>query len=389
MNIHEYQAKEIMKKFGAPVPNGKVIFSIDEFDKSYAELKSKKTVVKAQIHAGGRGKAGGVKLADSPAKAKEIAKEMFGKTLVTHQTGKIGQKIRRIYLEEASKIKKEYYLSLVIDRKTSMVTFIASTEGGVDIEEVAENFPEKIIRVSVELVAGIQGFHARKIGFGIGLDPARIKKFSPIVFSVYRAFIESDTSQVEINPLIETEEGDFMVLDAKFNLDDNALYRHKDLLELRDLDEEDRAEIEASKYGLSYIKMDGSIGCMVNGAGLAMATMDIIKYYGKEPANFLDVGGGADLDTVTQAFKIILSDPKVEGILVNIFGGIMRCDIIANGIVAAAKEVEIKVPLVVRLSGTNFESGKKILNDSGLNIVAADELNEAAEKIVNLVKGDN
>ena len=388
MNIHEYQAKGVIRRHGATVPNGQVIFSIDEFDAAYDKIKTEKVVIKAQIHAGGRGKVGGVKLADSREEARKIAEEMFGKVLVTHQTGPHGQKVRRIYLEEASNIKKEYYLSLVIDRRSGVVNFIASADGGVEIEEVAATSPEKIIKVEVNPISGMQGFHARKVGFGIGLNAQQVKKISPMLFAMYKAFMESDASQVEINPLIETAEGDFIALDAKFNLDDNALYRHQDLLELRDLDEEDLAEVEASKYGLSYIKMDGSIGCMVNGAGLAMATMDIIKYYGKEPANFLDVGGGADLETVTQAFKIILSDQKVEGILVNIFGGIMRCDIIANGIVAAAKEMSVKVPLVVRLSGTNFELGKQILNESGLNIVAADELNEAAEKIVKLVKGE-
>ncbi len=388
MNIHEYQAKALIKNHGAAVPNGQVIFSLDEFDAAYDQIKTDKVVIKAQIHAGGRGKAGGVKLASTREEAKKIATEMFGKVLVTHQTGPEGQEVRRVYLEEASNIKKEYYLSLVIDRRSCMINFIASAEGGVEIEEVAEHSPEKIIKVEINPTSGMQGFHAHKIGFAIGLNSQQVKKITPLLLAMYKSFVESDASQVEINPLIETLEGDFIALDAKFNLDDNALYRHKDLLELRDLDEEDAAEVEASKYGLSYIKMDGSIGCMVNGAGLAMATMDIIKYYGKEPANFLDVGGGADLETVTQAFKIILSDQKVKGILVNIFGGIMRCDIIANGIVAAAKEMEIKVPLVVRLSGTNFELGKKILNESGLNIIAADELNEAAEKIVKLVKGE-
>ncbi len=386
MDIHEYQGKGLMRTFGAPIPNGEVIFSIDEFDAAYSRLKTQKVVVKAQIHAGGRGKAGGVKVASDAESAKKIAKEMFGKTLVTHQTGSAGQTIRRIYLEEASEIMHEYYLGLVIDRATGMLQFIASAAGGMDIEEVSEKTPEKIIKVSVDITTGIQGFHARKIAFGIGLNGQQTKKFTPIVFAIYNAFVNSDASQVEINPLVETKDGEFIVLDAKFNLDDNALYRHKDLLALRDLDEENPAEIEASKHGLSYIKMDGSIACMVNGAGLAMSTMDIIKYYGKEPANFLDVGGGANLETVKQAFKIILSDPKVDGILVNIFGGIMRCDIIAQGIVDAAQEIEVKVPLVVRLSGTNFELGKTILNKSGLNIVAADELREAAEKIVKLVE---
>lgn len=388
MNIHEYQAKEIIKKFGGTIPKGEVLFSIDEFDQAYAKLKCDKVVVKAQIHAGGRGKVGGVKIANSFEKAKKITEEMFGKTLITNQTGPLGQKVRRVYLEEASNIKKEYYFSLVINRTVGMIDFVASSEGGMDIEEVANKFPEKIIKASIDPTIGIQSFHIRKISFDLGLNAAQVKNITPILLSMYNAFVANDANQIEINPLIETETGNFVVLDAKFGFDDNALYRNKHLLKLRDMDEEDSAEVEASQHGLSYIKMDGSIGCMVNGAGLAMATMDIIKYYGKEPANFLDVGGGADLDTVTKAFKIILSDSKVQGILVNIFGGIMRCDIIANGIIAAAQETNINVPLVIRLSGTNHEIGMKILNESGLNIVTANELNAAAQKIVQLVQGD-
>ncbi len=386
MNIHEYQAKEILSRFNIPVPKGFIASSLSEADSVIEKLKSGTLVVKAQIHAGGRGKAGGVKLAKSPKEVLEFAKGMLSSILVTHQTGAEGQKVRKVYIEEASDIKKEYYLSLIIDPRSSRATFIFSSEGGMDIEEVAKNHPSKIVTVHVDPVSGFEDFYGRKLGFSLGLEQEKVKKITNIAKSIYNAFINTDASQIEINPLIETKSGDFIALDAKINFDDNALYQHPDVKKLRDYDEEVQEEIEASKYGLSYIKMDGNIGCMVNGAGLAMATMDIIKYYGAEPANFLDVGGGASRETVTEAFKIILSDKKVKGILVNIFGGIMRCDIIANGIVEAAKEVSINVPLVVRLSGTNFEIGKKILQDSGLNIVAADELSEAAQKIVNIVK---
>ncbi|GHM58490.1 MAG: succinate--CoA ligase [ADP-forming] subunit beta [Candidatus Mesenet longicola] len=386
MNIHEYQAKEVFRKFCIPVPNGCVALSSNEVLSATKKLKPGTLVVKAQIHAGGRGKAGGVKLAKSENEVLKFAKDMLGSTLITHQTGLGGQKVRKIYIEEASDIEKEYYLSLVIDPRSSRPTFIFSLEGGVDIEEVAKNHPSKITTIHIDPASGFESFHGRKLGFDLGLEPKKVNKIISIAKNVYNAFINTDASQIEINPLIETKSGDFIALDAKINLDDNALYRHSDLKELRDYDEEVPEEIEASKYGLSYIKMDGNIGCMVNGAGLAMATMDIIKYYGAEPANFLDVGGGASRETVTEAFKIILSDKKVKGILVNIFGGIMRCDIIASGIVEAAKEMSINVPLVVRLSGTNFEKGKEILQDSGLNIVAADELDEAAQKIVNIIK---
>ncbi|XGA08713.1 MAG: ADP-forming succinate--CoA ligase subunit beta [Wolbachia endosymbiont of Xenopsylla cheopis] len=386
MNIHEYQAKEVFRKFCIPVPNGCVALSSNEVLSATKKLKPGTLVVKAQIHAGGRGKAGGVKLAKSENEVLKFAKDMLGSTLITHQTGLGGQKVRKIYIEEAFDIEKEYYLSLVIDPRSSRPTFIFSLEGGVDIEEVAKNHPSKITTIHIDPASGFESFHGRKLGFDLGLEPKKVNKIINIAKNAYNAFINTDASQIEINPLIETKSGDFIALDAKINLDDNALYRHSDLKELRDYDEEVPEEIEASKYGLSYIKMDGNIGCMVNGAGLAMATMDIIKYYGAEPANFLDVGGGASRETVTEAFKIILSDKKVKGILVNIFGGIMRCDIIASGIVEAAKEMSINVPLVVRLSGTNFEKGKEILQDSGLNIVAADELDEAAQKIVNIIK---
>jgi succinyl-CoA synthetase beta subunit len=386
MNIHEYQAKGILHKFNVPVPRGFIVTTSEGAENQLGQLKSNVFVVKAQIHAGGRGKAGGVKLAKSAEEVKQFVQSMLGSTLVTNQTGPKGQQVRRVYIEEGSSIKKEYYLSLVIDPKLSRPTFIFSSEGGMDIEEVAKNSPAKIVKFDIDPVSGFVGFDNSKLSSSFGLNSEQIAKIYSIAKNVYDAFIATDASQIEINPLIETNSGDFIALDAKMNFDDNALYRHPKIVELRDYDEEVKEEVEASKHGLSYIKMDGSIGCMVNGAGLAMATMDIIKYYGAEPANFLDVGGGASKETVTEAFKIILSDSNVKGILVNIFGGIMRCDIIANGVVEAAKEMSIKVPLVVRLSGTNFEEGKKILEKSGLNIIAADELGEAAQKIVKEVK---
>ncbi|WP_353269924.1 ADP-forming succinate--CoA ligase subunit beta [Wolbachia endosymbiont (group A) of Myopa testacea] len=383
MNIHEYQAKEILHKFNVPVPKGFVTISSEGVKTQASQLKSDVFVVKAQIHAGGRGKAGGVKLAKSDEEAQQFVKDMIGMTLVTNQTGPSGQQVRRVYIEEGSSIKKEYYLSLVIDPKLSRPIFIFSSEGGMDIEEVAKNSPAKIVKFDIDLATS---FDSSKLSSSFNLSSEQIEKITNVAKNIYDAFIATDASQIEINPLVETSSGDFIALDAKINFDDNALYRHPEIMELRDYDEEVKEEIEASKYGLSYIKMDGSIGCMVNGAGLAMATMDIIKYYGAEPANFLDVGGGASKETVTEAFKIILSDSNVRGILVNIFGGIMRCDIIASGIVAAVKEMSIKVPLVVRLSGTNFEEGKRILEESGLNIIAADELGDAAQKIVQEVK---
>jgi succinyl-CoA synthetase beta subunit len=389
MNIHEYQAKILLKKFGVMVPEGYPAFSVEEAVAAAEKLQNqghKVFVVKAQIHAGGRGKAGGVKVTKSIEEVRQKASQILGATLVTHQTGPEGRLVKRLYVEAGSAIKKEYYLSAVVDRKNKSVIFMASTEGGMEIEEVAANHPEKIITAKIDIAAGIQGFHARKLGFALGFKDELLKKFTKLIFAIYNGFVASDASQLEINPLVETNEGEIIALDAKYNFDPNALYRHPEIKELRDLDEEEPLEIEASKYDLNYVKMDGKIGCMVNGAGLAMATMDIIKLYGSSPANFLDVGGGATKEKVTEAFKIILSDSNVKGILVNIFGGIMRCDIIANGILAAAREVNLSVPLVVRLEGTNVELGKEILAKSGLAIIAADDLADAAQKIVAAVK---
>ncbi|MFJ8512963.1 ADP-forming succinate--CoA ligase subunit beta [Lysinibacillus xylanilyticus] len=385
MNIHEYQGKEILRKYGVAVPNGKVAFSPDEAVKVAKELGSNVTVVKAQIHAGGRGKAGGVKIAKNLDEVRTYAKELIGKILVTHQTGPEGKEVKRLYIEEGSDIQKEYYLSLVLDRATSRVTMMGSEEGGMDIEEVAESNPEKIFKEVVDPVVGLTSFQARRMAFNMNIPANLIGKAVKLMLGLYQAFIDKDASIVEINPLVITGQGEVLALDAKFNFDANALYRHKDIVELRDFDEEDPKEIEASKYDLSYISLDGNIGCMVNGAGLAMATMDTISYYGGSPANFLDVGGGATAEKVTEAFKIILSDPQVKGIFVNIFGGIMKCNIIAEGVVTAAKEIGLAVPLVVRLEGTNVELGKDILNASGLNIVAADSMADGAQKIVGLV----
>ena len=386
MNIHEYQAKQVLQEFGVPVPRGGVAFSADEAVKVAEKLGGPVWVVKAQIHAGGRGKGGGVKVVKSIDEVRAEATRMLGMTLVTHQTGPEGKEVGRVYIEEGSDIARELYLSALVDRATSRISFIASTEGGMDIEEVAEQTPEKILTVSVDPASGISGHHGRQIAFALGLEGDQVKQATKLIADLYRAVVEKDMSLLEINPLVVTGAGDIICLDAKVNFDSNALYRQPDIVELRDLAEEDPAEIEASKYDLSYIKLDGKIGCMVNGAGLAMATMDIIKLYGSEPANFLDVGGGATKEKVTEAFKIILSDENVEGILVNIFGGIMRCDIIAEGVVAAAKELSLDVPLVVRLEGTNVEQGKKIMANSGLPIIPADNLNDAAEKIVAAVK---
>ena len=386
MNIHEYQAKQVLSRYHVPVPKGQVAYTPAEAVTAAQGLGGKLWVVKAQIHAGGRGKGGGVKLARTLDEVESLAKQMIGMTLVTHQTGPEGKLVKRVYVEQGTSIKKELYLSALIDRATSRVTFIASQEGGVEIEEVAENHPEKIIRLSVDPAAGIQSHHARKMAFGLDLPKELHAKFESFIHSLYQAFIETDASQLEINPLVITEEGKLIALDAKFDFDDNAMFRHPDIYELRDTDEEDPLELKASKFGLSYVKMDGNIGCMVNGAGLAMATMDIIKLYGGTPANFLDVGGGANREKVTEAFKLILSDANVEGILVNIFGGIMRCDIIAEGIITAAREVNLHVPLVVRLEGTNVDLGKKMLSSSGLAILAADNLGDAAEKITKAVK---
>ncbi len=386
MNIHEYQAKEILRSFGAPVPRGKVAFTPAEAVAAAKELPGPIWVVKAQIHAGGRGKGGGVKVVKSIEDVEKEATRMLGMTLVTHQTGPQGRVVQRLYIEDGSAIARELYLSALVDRATSRVAFIASTEGGMDIEEVAHKTPEKIETFQVDPASGYSPFIGNRIAVALGLKGDEVKQCGALVKSIYEAFLAKDMSLLEINPLVVTKDGAVICLDAKMNFDDNALYRHKDIAALRDLAEEDPAEVEASKYDLSYIKLDGTIGCMVNGAGLAMATMDIIKLYGGEPANFLDVGGGASKEKVTAAFKLILSDKNVEGILVNIFGGIMKCDIIAEGIVAAAKEVHLSVPLVVRLEGTNVELGKKILAQSGLPIVSGNDLADAAQKIVKAVK---
>lgn len=386
MNIHEYQAKEVLRKYNVPTPRGQVAFSVDEAVEAAKTLGGKLWVVKAQIHAGGRGKAGGVKLAKSLDEVKQHASDILGMTLVTHQTGPEGKVVNRLYIEEGSSIEKELYVSAVVDRDHGGVTFMVSSEGGMDIEEVAAKTPEKIITAQINPASGLFPFHARKLAFGLGLEKAQHKQFGQFIQSLYDAFMDTDASQVEINPLVITSDGNLVALDAKFNFDANALYRHPDIAAMRDEDEEDPLELEASKHELNYVKMDGSIGCMVNGAGLAMATMDIIKLYGSSPANFLDVGGGATRERVTEAFKLILSDPNVTGILVNIFGGIMRCDVIADGIIAAAKEVKLSIPLVVRLEGTNVELGKKMLESSGLAITSADNLDDAAKKIVGAVK---
>lgn len=385
MNIHEYQGKQLLRQYGVAVSNGLVAFSPEEAVKAAKELGTDVVVVKAQIHAGGRGKAGGVKIAKNLDEVRTYAKELLGKVLVTHQTGPEGKEIKRLLVEEGCDIKKEYYLGLVLDRATSRVTLMGSEEGGMDIEEVAEATPEKIFKEEIDPIVGLTGFQARRMAFNMNIPANLVNKAAKFMLGLYQVFVEKDAAIVEINPLVVTGGGDVMALDAKFNFDANALYRHKDILELRDYDEEDAKEIEASKYDLSYISLDGNIGCMVNGAGLAMATMDTISYYGGSPANFLDVGGGATAEKVTEAFKIILSDKNVKGIFVNIFGGIMKCDVIAEGVITAAKEVGLQVPLVVRLEGTNVELGKKLLNESGLNIIAAGSMADGAQKIVELV----
>jgi succinyl-CoA synthetase beta subunit len=382
MNVHEYQAKALLAKFGVAVPKGGVAYTPDEAAKVAADLGGPVWVVKAQIHAGGRGKAGGVKLVKSIEEVKQFAGELLHKTLVTHQTGPGGKEVNRIYIEEGCDIARELYLGILVDRASSRITLMASTEGGMEIEEVAAATPEKILMVDIDPAIGMQPFHARKIAFGLGLEGGQVRSATDFLLGMYRMFTELDASIVEINPLVVTGAGEVMALDAKLSFDDNALFRHKELLELRDESEEDPAEVEAAKHDLNYIKLDGNIGCMVNGAGLAMATMDIIKLHGGEPANFLDVGGGASRERVTRAFKLILADPNVEALLVNIFGGIMRCDVIAEGIVAAAREVSLHVPLVVRLAGTNVEIGKEILAESGLPILSADDLASAAEQVV-------
>ena len=385
MNIHEYQGKEILRQYGVKVPNGKVAFSVDEAVQAASELGTAVTVVKAQIHAGGRGKAGGVKVAKSLDEVRTYADEILGKVLVTHQTGPDGKEVKRLLIEEGCDIKKEYYVGLVLDRATSRIVLMASEEGGTEIEEVAAETPEKIFKEVIDPVIGLTAFQARRIAFNINIPKELVNKTVKFMTGLYNAFVEKDCSIAEINPLVVTGDGEVMALDAKLNFDENALYRHKDILEYRDLDEEDPKEIEASKYDLSYISLDGNIGCMVNGAGLAMSTMDIINHYGGSPANFLDVGGGATAEKVTEAFKIILSDKNVKGIFVNIFGGIMKCDVIAEGVVEAAKQVSLDVPLVVRLEGTNVDLGKKILEESGINITAAESMADGAQKIVSLI----
>ena len=386
MNIHEHQAKQILKKYGAVVPNGVFALNVSELIEKAKTLKTEKYVLKAQIHAGGRGKAGGIKILDSLEELRTAANELLGKTLVTHQTGPEGREVKRLYVEESSNIDKEFYLSCLVDRASSKIAFISSDQGGMDIEEVARTKPEKIITTKIDIKDEISGADCEKIIQVFNLDEKPQKQAISLIKSIYKVFISTDASMIEINPLILTKEKKIICLDAKINFDSNALFRQSEIAELRDLNEEDPAEIEASKYDLAYIKLDGSIGCMVNGAGLAMATMDIIKLYGEEPANFLDVGGGASKEKVSAALKIILSDKNVKGVLINIFGGIMRCDILAQGVVDAAKEINIRVPLVVRLAGTNFQEGKKILDNSDLKLISAENLDDAAKKIVEAIK---
>jgi succinyl-CoA synthetase beta subunit len=386
MNIHEHQAKELLKKFGAPVSKGVVIFSLKEIDEKIKQLKTKDFVVKAQIHAGGRGKGGGVKLVKNIEEAKIQANKMFGMNLITHQTGPMGKIVKRLYIEEASDIEKEFYLSCLVDRASSKIAFISSTEGGMDVEKVASETPEKIFTTKVDLKENIDSGSIDEILKPFDFNKEQKITGSKLIQSLYKILIEKDANLIEINPLIITKNEKLVCLDAKMSFDDNAIFRRPEILELRDLNEEESAEIEARKHDLAYIKLDGSIGCMVNGAGLAMATMDIIKLYGEEPANFLDVGGGASKEKVSAAFKLILSDKNVKGILINIFGGIMRCDIIAQGVVEAAKETNLEVPLVIRLAGTKFQEGKDILDKSGLKILSASDLNDAAKKIVEVIK---
>jgi succinyl-CoA synthetase beta subunit len=386
MNIHEHQAKKILKKYGATVPDGVFAFTVDELVEKAKSLKTEKFVLKAQIHAGGRGKAGGVKILDTIEELTNAAKVLLGKILVTHQTGPEGREVKRLYVEESSNIDKEFYLSCLVDRASSKIAFISSDQGGMDIEEVANNTPEKIITTKIDITDEISNEDCEKIIKIYNLTDDAKKQAILLIKSVYNMFIGTDANMVEVNPLILTKEKKIICLDAKVNFDSNALFKHPEIIELRDLNEEDPAEIEASKHDLAYIKLDGSIGCMVNGAGLAMATMDIIKLYGKEPANFLDVGGGASKEKVSAALKIILSDKNVKGILINIFGGIMRCDVLAQGVVDAAKEINISVPLVVRLAGTNFKKGKEILDNSGLKLISAENLDDAAQKIVKAIK---
>jgi succinyl-CoA synthetase beta subunit len=397
MNIHEYQAKALLRSYGAPVSDGRIVLKSEDAKTAAGELDGPMWVVKAQIHAGGRGKGtfleadagakGGVRITKSVEEAASEAKKMLGRTLVTHQTGPVGKQVNRVYIEDGSEITQELYLAILVDRQSSRVSFVCSTEGGMDIEAVAENSPEKILSFSIDPTTSFQPYHGRRIAFMLGLEGKQLKQCVSLMTTLYKLFLEKDMEMLEINPLIVSGSGNLKCLDAKMGFDGNATYRHADIAELRDTTEEDPKELEASKYDLNYIALDGEIGCMVNGAGLAMATMDIIKLYGAEPANFLDVGGGATKEKVTEAFKIITSDPNVKGILVNIFGGIMRCDVIAEGVVAAVKEVGLKVPLVVRLEGTNVETGNEIINTSGLDVIAAANLKDGAEKIVKAVKG--
>jgi succinyl-CoA synthetase beta subunit len=389
MNIHEYQAKEIFRKYGVPTPRGGVAFSGPEAKRIAEELGGNIWVVKAQIHAGGRGKAGGVKLAKSPEEVEKIAEEMLGMTLVTHQTGPEGKVVKKVYIEEGADIKDELYLGMVLDRALEMPVMMASTEGGMEIEEVAAKTPEKIIKVAIDPAIGFQPFHARKLAFGLGLPKDEQREFIKFATALYNVYMDNDAEMIEINPLIKTGDGKFLALDAKMGFDDNALYKHPEIAEMRDLDEEEPTEVEAKKYGLSYIKLDGNVGCMVNGAGLAMATMDIIKHEGGEPANFLDVGGGANPETVAKGFEIILSDPNVKSIFVNIFGGIVRCDRIANGILQATEKVEVNVPVIVRLDGTNAEEAAEILRNANIkNIIPAENLKDGAKKAVAAAKGE-
>jgi len=386
MNIHEFQAKQILARFGAPVPKGQPASTPDEAAAAFKALGQSKAVIKAQIHAGGRGKAGGVKLVSSADEAREFAASLLGKTLVTHQTGPQGRVVRRVYVEEASQVARELYLGMLVDRKAGVVSIVASTEGGIDIEEVAAKTPEKILTEPINPTLGMSAFLGRKIAFALGLKDKQVNQFAALLAAIYKAFIETDASMVEINPLVVTQDGRVVCLDAKMSFDDNGLFRHPDIRELRDPNEEDPAETEAAKYDLSYVHLDGNIGCMVNGAGLAMATMDIVKFYGAEPANFLDVGGGATTEKVAAAFRILLSDQRVKGVLINIFGGIMRCDVLAQGVVEAARQVNLKVPLVVRMEGTNVDLGKKILAESGIKVIAAADMADAARRVTEAIR---
>jgi succinyl-CoA synthetase beta subunit len=386
MNIHEFQAKQILGRFGAPIPKGQPASTPEEAAAAFKALGQPRAVVKAQIHAGGRGKAGGVKLLSSAQEARDFAAKLLGKTLVTHQTGPQGRVVRRVYVEEASEVARELYLGMLVDRKVGVVSVIASTEGGMDIEEVAAKTPEKIITEPLNPLLGVSPFLGRKIAFALGLKDKQVNQFAALLGSIYQAFLETDASLVEINPLVVTQDGRVLCLDAKMSFDDNGLFRHPEIRELRDPNEEDPDETEAAKYDLSYVHLDGNIGCMVNGAGLAMATMDIVKVFGAEPANFLDVGGGANTEKVAAAFRILLSDNRVKGVLINIFGGIMRCDVLAQGVVEAARQVNLKVPLVVRMEGTNVEQGKKILAESGIKVIPASDMADAARRITQAIK---